>query len=190
MLVLRSIALAALVAGLAQGPVAAERAEPAHGALAAPRFADTTVTTVLLVRHAEKNTGLVGADPPLTAAGTLRAQELARVLGDAGLTAIYTTPYLRNRQTADPVARRVGLVPRVIHDTDSTVTAVRAEPAGSRVLVIGHSNTVPQIVARLTGDSIAIGEGEHDLLYVVTLPPRGRTSLMRLRYGAASAPRP
>lgn len=152
--------------------------------------ADSLCTTVILARHAEKNTKLLGSDPPLTAAGTLRAQELARLLGDARLTAIYTTPYLRNRQTADPVARRVGLVPKVIRDTDSTVAAVRAESPGSRVLVIGHSNTVPQIIAKLTGDSIAIGEGEHDLLYVVTLQPGGGSSLMRLRYGAASAPRP
>jgi broad specificity phosphatase PhoE len=164
-----------------QAPAVTGRSVPAEPAL----------TAILVVRHAEKNTAMLGADPPLSAAGMLRTRDLGRMLARAGLTAVYTTPYLRNRQTADPVAREHGLVPKVIHDTDSTLAAIRAEPPGSKVLVVGHSNTLPQIIDGLTGTPIEpFTEGEFDRLYVVTLDPQGRSSLMLLRFGAPTPPKP
>ena len=75
---------------------------------AAPLARDTTVTTVVLVRHAEKDTHFVGSDPPLSAAGLLRSHELERVLGDVPFSVIYVTPWSRNRKTAEPLARKLG----------------------------------------------------------------------------------
>jgi broad specificity phosphatase PhoE len=167
--------LAALVAGVPR-PAAADAA-PAD-----------SVTTVILVRHAEKDTMFVGADQPLSMAGKLRARELARVLADAKPAAIYVTPWSRNRHTAEPLANRLGDTLTVVDAVDETVRRLRGHP-GQTVLVVGHSNTIPQILAALTGrpelDSLAVA---YDDLFVLTL--RGRESrLLRLHYGAPAGAR-
>lgn len=152
----------------------------------AASLADST-TTIFLVRHAEKDTLVVGADPPLSAKGVLRAQELARVLGDIHLAAIYVTPYQRNRQTAQPLATRLGDTLTVVNSIDSTVTCLRTKHYGQVVLAVGHSNTVPQIVEQLSGQKVApFTEGDWDRLYVITLTPRRPASVLLLRYGAQS----
>ena len=144
-----------------------------------------SVTTVILVRHAEKDTVLLGSDPPLSAAGIVRARELARVLGDAGISAIYVTPWQRNRRTAQPLATRLGDSLIVVDAVDETVERLRTRHAGQTVLVVGHSNTVPQIVERLTGEAVPpFTEGEYDRLYVVTLVPGHPARVVRLRYGS------
>jgi hypothetical protein len=58
---------------------------------------------VFLVRHAEKQTD--GEDPALTAAGRQRALELARLLGESGISEVYSTDFARTRDTAAPLAR-------------------------------------------------------------------------------------
>jgi broad specificity phosphatase PhoE len=158
-------------------------ADPARAA--APP--DTAVTTVILVRHAEKNTEWAGADQPLSAAGMLRAQELAHVLGKTEISAIYITPWARTRQTAEPLARLLGDSLTVVDSIDATVRGVLAH-RGSTVLVVGHSNTIPQILARLVGqrelEALEVG---FDDLFVVTLDPRRPPRWLRLRYGAVPA---
>jgi broad specificity phosphatase PhoE len=175
MILRRSLALALAACCLALAPLAAARA-------AAP--ADST-TTILLVRHAEKDTIVVGSDPPLSAAGMLRAQELARVLGDAPIAAIYVTPYQRNRQTAQPLATRLGKPLTVVNAVDSTITLLRTGHYGQTVLAVGHSNTLPQIVEALSGEKIPpFTEGDFDRLYVLTLAPRRPAKVLALHYGA------
>jgi broad specificity phosphatase PhoE len=155
---------------------------PLSGPGAAPP--DTAATTVILVRHAEKDTLWMGADQPLNAAGLLRARELARTLGHVDLDAIYVTPWSRNRQTAEPLARREGDTLTVVDPVDETVRRVKQHRGGT-VLVVGHSNTIPQILAALMGrsepDSMAV---RYDDLWVVTLIPGRPSSLVHLRYGA------
>jgi broad specificity phosphatase PhoE len=164
------------------------------GALLAPAHAhaavahDTTTTTVVLVRHAEKDTNFVGSDQPLNAAGILRAHELARVLGDVSFSAIYVTPWARSRRTAEPLAARQGdSLTMVVDAIDATVRGIRQHPGGT-MLVVGHSNTVPQIMAALTGQpelaSIAVG---YDDLFVLTLTRGSAPRLLHLHYGAAGA---
>lgn len=144
-----------------------------------------STTTILLVRHAEKDTLMVGADPRLSAAGMLRAQELSRVLKDAKIDAIYVTPWQRNRLTAMPIATRFRDTLIVVDSIDETVDRLCNQHYGQTVLVVGHSNTVPQIVEKLTGEKVAgFSEGEYDRLYVVTLPPNRRGRVLALRYGA------
>ena len=150
--------------------------------------ADST-TTIILVRHAEKDTLVIGADPPLSAAGILRAHELARVLADARISAIYVTPWQRNRQTALPLAERLGDTLTVVDKVDETVERLRTRHAGRTVLVVGHSNTLPQLVEQLTGEKIPpFVERDFDRMYVVTLAPGRAATLTALHYGAARAP--
>src|SRR5262245_25838685 len=85
---------------------------------AASSPADSALTTIFVVRHAEKDTLLLGSDPPLSAAGFLRAQELARVLGEAGIQAVYVTEFQRNRQTAMPLASALGDSLRILRGRD------------------------------------------------------------------------
>ena len=147
-------------------------------------------TTVIVIRHAEKDLSANAADPPLTAAGQARAELLANMFGDAKnpgrVDAIYTSPALRNRLTAAPLAARLGIAPAVVSADDPRGLARRAlrEHSGGRVLIVGHTDTVPQIVATLSGtENIPeIGDHEYGTMYIVTVPRIGHANLLRLHY--------
>src|SRR6267378_496425 len=66
------------------------------------------ITTVILVRHAEKVIDPNNSDPDLSPAGQVRAQELARMFGDSGINAIYATQYKRTQESVRPLADRLG----------------------------------------------------------------------------------
>jgi phosphohistidine phosphatase SixA len=146
-------------------------------------------TTVIVIRHAEKAVD-AGADPPLDSAGAARALLLASMFGDShppgNLDAIYVSPALRNRQTAAPLAARLGIAPVVVSADDPRALARRAlhDHDGGRVLIVGHSDTVPEIVAALSGQAgiPAIGDAEYGTMYVVTVPRLGRSIVLRLTY--------
>src|SRR5438067_11607217 len=77
------------------------------------------VTTVILIRHAEKVIDPNNADPDLSPAGQARAQELVRMFGDAGINAIYATQYKRTQQTVKLLADKLG-VPVNLVDSKKT----------------------------------------------------------------------
>jgi phosphohistidine phosphatase SixA len=147
-------------------------------------------TTVIVIRHAEKDLSVSTADPPLTAAGQSRAEQLAQMLGDAKnlghVDAIYVSPALRNRLTAAPLAKRLGITATIVPADDPKGLARRAlrEHTGGRVLIIGHADTVPQIVAALSDNSAIpeIGDEEYGTMYIVTVPKIGDANLLRLHY--------
>jgi broad specificity phosphatase PhoE len=147
---------------------------------------DSSLVTFLIVRHAEKNTAMLGHDVPLTEAGAARARELRRIAGDTGVDAIYTTPTQRAMQTAQPLASALGESLTVVYDTDETVRRLKTRHWGQVVVVVGHSDTVPQIVEGLTGKRVPAFQAEFDLLYVVTLARDGRSTILRLHYGEKS----
>jgi phosphohistidine phosphatase SixA len=146
-------------------------------------------TVVIVIRHAEKES-VSTPDPPLSEAGQARAALLVRMFGQtqgAGrLDAIYTSSALRNRMTAAPLAARLGVVPIVAPADDSKALAHRVlrENSGKRAMIIGHANTVPELVAALSGrsDIPQISEQEFSTLYIVTVPRIGRANLLRLSY--------
>lgn len=150
-------------------------------------------TTVVVVRHAEK-AALQGDDQPLSEAGRARAEALARALEDAGVSAIITTQFVRTGETAAPTARVAGVKPEIIPvDWDSVpahaaaVAAAVRRHAGGVVLVVGHSNTVPAIVAALGGEQPdQICDSEYDRLEVVSISPVEGAKVIAARYGAAT----
>ncbi|MGK7295221.1 MAG: SixA phosphatase family protein [Candidatus Wenzhouxiangella sp. M2_3B_020] len=173
----RSFVLFALTAG-AGCTIASEKA---GGAETAP--ADRS-TLVILVRHAEKSAEPAG-DPVLTDAGRRRAERLADLLAEAGVTAIYATEYERTQATGRPIAERLGLEVRVRPvgdlgiETHSRAMAreILAAHAGESVLIVGHSNTVPVLVDAFTGLRVApIADDEYDRIFIATtrLPGSGR----------------
>src|SRR5690606_17033120 len=120
--------------------------------------------------------------------GRERARTLARLLADARLDAVHSTRYRRTQETAAPAAERLGLATAAYDPggTEAFVAGLRAR--GGRHLVVGHSNTIPELVRALGGDPGApIDEDEYDRLYVLTVG-RERTSTMLLRFGATAGP--
>jgi len=159
-------------------------------AMAFAYWNSATTTTIVLVRHAEKQVGAI-TDAPLSPEGEIRASRLTQLLGGSEefgrIGKIYVTDTRRTQQTAAGLAQRLGLTPQVIDaKTDSAELARRAlrENRGHRALIVGHSNTVPEIVAALTrGDNVPpMGEGEFDTMYIVTVPTIGKASVLRLKY--------
>jgi broad specificity phosphatase PhoE len=153
-------------------------------------WATAASTTIVVIRHAEKDLSADAVDPPLTEAGKARAELLARIFGNGKapghLDAIYVTPALRNRLTAAPLAAGLGLTPVVVPADDPRGLArkVLHEHAGGRVLIVGHSDTVPAIVSALSGDEKVpeIADDEYGTLYIVTVPRMGHANLLRLSY--------
>jgi len=154
-------------------------------------FESQATTTMIFVRHAEK--ALIPVDDPgLSAEGQLRAAELARQLVDAdvvaGIDAIYSTSYRRTVETAQPVADALGLaINRYSPDDDDeeVVDAMVRKHKGKIILVVGHSNTVPALIAALGASKSVppIAEMEYDNIYLVSIPWFGKTKTIRLRYG-------
>jgi broad specificity phosphatase PhoE len=146
------------------------------------------VTTVILVRHAEKVPGApaMNDDPPLTPEGETRAKNLARILAKSGITAIYTTPFTRTRNTATPLAAALNLTPVEIAPGPTfaaDLTAkIRAEHPGGTVLIVGHSNTTPNVMRALgVANPPAIDNAtEFDNLFIVTLAEEPK--LLVLKY--------
>ncbi|MBK6599044.1 MAG: histidine phosphatase family protein [Proteobacteria bacterium] len=157
-------------------------------------FQRATVTTVIVVRHAEK-AAVEGTDPPLSPLGVERAQRLAALFGggtklgaDTALgrpVAIYVSDTRRSQQTAAPLAERLGVVP-VVADSDPGALAERieAEHHGEMVLVVGHSNTVPAIVSRVSGLAAVppMTDDEYGTVYIVSLPSLGKAAILRLDF--------
>lgn len=143
-------------------------------------------TTLFIVRHAEKADDGT-EDPPLTEQGTERARALASVLGDAGVEAVYATPYKRNKETAAPLAEMMGLPVNEYkpHDKEFAASLVQAE-SGRKILVVGHSNTVPALVNGFIGEQKFkdLQESEYDHLFMIQLG--SDTTLTVLHYGATS----
>lgn len=152
-------------------------------------------TTVVVVRHAEKSTD-DPRDPSLSAAGQQRAKDLSVALRDARVTDIYVTQYKRTRQTAEPLAQALGIsmVERPINATNSATYAhdlaheILTRSGGKSVLVVGHSNTVPDIVKALSGSAIPpITDAEYDHIFIVTIPAGGSPRVMQVRFGQPAA---
>ncbi len=146
------------------------------------------ITTVILVRHAEKNIEPENPNPNLSPAGQQRAQELVRLLGRSGITAIYATQYARTQQTVQPLATVLGVPVTQVDskNTDELVRQITTAHRGGTVFLAGHNNTVPAIISALGGgDYPVIPENEYDNMFVVTIYRFGKAKTIPLKYGSA-----
>jgi phosphohistidine phosphatase SixA len=161
----RSIALVVVAALVAFPPVAyAQRA-------------------VLVVRHADRLDD--SEDSPLSAAGKERAQRLAALLKDVGITAIYTSQFQRTMQTVEPLARALKISPVSLPtaDQEGLIKRIRAQHRQDVVLIVGHQMSVPALL-KLLGHSedLTIAATEYDNLFIVVPTSGGRPNVLRLRY--------
>jgi len=134
----------------------------------------------------------------LSPAGQARAAELARQLTDAdvvaGIDAVFSTPYRRTVETARPVADALDLEVTLYDpmDNEAVLARILKEHKGKIILLVGHSNTVPTLIADLGASKNvpAIAESEYDNIYLVSIPWFGKTKTIRLRYGEAYSGQP
>lgn len=146
-------------------------------------FPDTS-TTFILVRHAE-TTG-AGSNPNLSVDGQARANRLSQILERVNLDAIYSTNFNRTMQSAQPAATAKGLT---ITTYDPFAPAALVDqvllsfPKGA-VLVVGHSNTIPDMLNQMVGANTfpAITENEYDNLFVVHISALGEATVTHLKY--------
>lgn len=149
---------------------------------------DRPLTTVILVRHAEKNIEPSNPNPNLSPAGQARAQELVRVLSGSGVTAIYATQYVRTQQTVQPLATARGLPVTQIDsgNTNELVRQITTLHRGGIVFLAGHNNSVPAIIAALGGGNYPIiPDSDYDNMFVVTIDRLGKAKTIPLKYGSA-----
>jgi len=140
---------------------------------------------VFLVRHAEKTDQ--SEDPMLSAEGLSRARLLADMLRAAGVTHVITTEYERTKSTARPLAKQLSIVAEEVpaRDIPALVRKLRALPADAVVLVVGHSNTVPPILAGLGwANTIDLKDRDYDDLFLLVRhgSDEGPT-VVRMKYG-------
>ena len=137
---------------------------------------------IVLVRHAEKVDD--SKDAELSDQGRARSAALARALRDAGITVIYSSDFRRTRNTAQPLADALKLQTTVMSaEPADVIAAIRRHGDNDVVLVVGHSNTIPDILEGLgCADHVSIGDPDYDNLFIVMPRPSGRPLLMRLHY--------
>lgn len=135
-------------------------------------------STVILVRHAEKDPKGDAKDPGLSEAGIARAEALARLLAPAKPTQLYASEYQRTQSTLAPLAAKLGLKvePQPAAKSAELAERLRALPEGSVSVVAGHSNTIPALAEALGGhieglEKGQLGENEFGRVFVLTLPP-------------------
>lgn len=106
--------------------------------------------TIYVMRHL--NTPAGERDPDLTAEGRAAAQRLPALIGEERIAAIYVSNYRRTNQTAAILAERLGLTPIVYDPADTPGLVARVRQGPLPALIVGHSNTVSDIVAALGGE--------------------------------------
>jgi len=150
--------------------------------------------TIYIVRHAEKTASSDSAakmmqnDPPLSEAGKVRALVLKDELASKHVDHIYSTNTTRTRSTAEPLSQAIKVNVETYSNIDSLISTIRS--IKGNVLVVGHSNTVDDIVNKLCGQTkIAsdLKDGEYDNLFIVKI--RGKKIIFHKRkYGYPSNP--
>ncbi len=147
------------------------------------KLGDATVSTFILVRHAEKK---IGMKPALTEEGEARAKKLAFMLERVDLDAVFSSPTKRTEMTAGPTAERhdldiINYDPSLLQEFARDLKRLYR---GKTVLIVGHSNTTPALANYLAGtnEHPRFDELDYTNYYVVTLPKVGAPRVLKMRY--------
>jgi hypothetical protein len=142
-----------------------------------------TTTTVILIRHAERDNFFI-----LTDAGHERAKALIDAVGDMSLKAIYSPDLARDLDTVRPLANQLGieitLTPRISKAVvDQIVSEILTRHPGEVVLLVGNgSGNLRSLHHRLGGT----GEGPYPYgdLFIYTIPDQGPVKVIKSKYGS------
>ena len=147
------------------------------------------ITKIFIVRHGEKE---AGNNPVLTAAGNARAGDLMRRLQNEGIQKIYVSQYKRTQNTGDSL--RLQLKIDTVHygaDTlcENLINAIMEHgDFGKTILIIAHSNTIPQIIRKFGLTDYPFGDipdNEFDNLFLITYK-KEKARVKKMKYGSAS----
>lgn len=136
-----------------------------------------SITTIYLIRHAEKDrSDKEDKNPELTEEGKRRAERWAEVLGLSKIDAVYSTNYQRTLQTAAPTATRNGIEIQTYEPNNLDIDSLVALHQGKRILIVGHSNTTPMLVNRALGEERFewIEDTVNGNLFILTITPSTR----------------
>lgn len=142
---------------------------------------DDKATTYFLIRHAEKVRGNFTDDnPDLNERGYLRAENWKKILQHILFDAIYSTNYGRTLKTAEPIAKKFNLEPIIYNPSKVNFGLFQAENKGKNVLIVGHSNTIPQFVNGLINQHKyqEMDDAEFSQLYIITIKGNEITDLL------------
>lgn len=145
------------------------------GLLILTSFVTSCSHTYYITRHAEKAVPSVGDtmntpdDPPLSLAGTKRAESLKEILKDKNIRNIFSTNTTRTRLTADPLSKYAGVSIQTYGSRPDSGFIHQLKKIKSNTLIIGHSNTVDEIVNGLSNESSLadLADSEYDNLFIV-----------------------
>lgn len=130
------------------------------------------ITTYYLVRHAEKDTNdRTNKNPELTREGEKRAKNFVKVLSNIKFDEVYSTDYIRTKNTAKPIAEANNLTTKIYTIRGFDLETFKKKTAGKNVFIIGHSNTIPFFANALLGKDMykELDESEYSNLYIITL---------------------
>jgi phosphohistidine phosphatase SixA len=148
------------------------------GALLLPTFAFADPNIIYVTRHAEK--GSDSKDPDLTPQGQARARALATILSKVGIKQVYTSTTKRTQQTAQPLATQMGVPVQTYDAGKPAIVTDKIKASTGPTLLVGHSNTVPDLVKLLGGTASDIADDEFDRLYQVIIAPDGTVTTVLL----------
>jgi broad specificity phosphatase PhoE len=159
----------------------------AVGAVLAVTGTVSAQSAIFVVRHAERADAaanaspMMASDPDLSETGKARAKSLVVTLRDAGITAIYSTEYKRTQQTAEPLAKALGIAVTTVPARDMPALIEKLKAATGNALVVGHSNTVGPVIAALgVTEPVELTDRDYDNLFIVVR--RDKPRLIRLHF--------
>lgn len=136
------------------------------GALWMPTAQAADIQQLYLVRHAEKAD--LSKDPVLSACGQAQATALATLLQDVNLPQLYHSGYQRTQQTA-AASLKAGRQLQQYDAKDLTALAAQLRRTSTNALVVGHSNTTPQLATLLSQLAApALKEDDYGRIYQLT----------------------
>lgn len=133
---------------------------------------ENVVSTFYLIRHAEKDRSNPDAfDPELNQEGLGRAMHWAEILNQVPLTAIYTTDFERTTMTAAPASVKKDITVQYYVPEELDIEQFKIDNLGKQVLVVGHSNSTPELVNKLIGEEKygPMDDYDNGSLYIVQL---------------------
>ena len=171
---------------------AACQSNSGDGTMAAADNTEAAPTTIYVVRHAEKDTSdAKNEDPALTPAGEARAEALRALLEGQEVDALYTTKYIRNKSTLQPLAdeRQLEMQVYEAHDFEGLKKQLLGQHRGETVVVVGHSNTILPIIEAFGAEKPVneIADSAYSYLFKLTVAPDGTATVETSRFGAATA---
>jgi phosphohistidine phosphatase SixA len=156
-------------------------------AAAAWVFDARATTVVIVVRHAEPETG-ADPDPALSVDGRERAARLAKMLSQArpvrGIDSIFSSEFRRSQQTVTPLSETLALPLNIVPSATwgELPRKILRGHRGEHVLVSGSSNNVPALVQALSGEKVELRDDEYDAMFIVFVPQISKAKVVRIRY--------